>query len=432
MSVRKRKGLHKRPWQVDYRDGSGKRRSKQFVTKKEADAFSATATVEVREGVHVPDEATVSVAKAGELWIASGKVAGLERTTIDQQQQHLKLHMIPFIGAVKLNKLNVPAVRAFQDRLRQEGRSLDMVKRVTVSLGSIMADAQERGLLARNFIRDMPRSRAEKRNRPKLRIGVDIPTPAEINAIIANATEPRWRALLLTVAFTGLRGSEIRGLEWDAIEFLPPGEGAVIHVRQRADRYKQIGMPKSEAGHRSIPVGPLVANTLREWQLCCPRRDTGRRDADGRPIKELRYVFPNGAGNIEDHTNIVTRGLVPAVLAAGLTVPVLEDDGSPRLDEQGQPAMKAKYTGLHCFRHFFVSWCANRKVDGGRELSQEIVRELTGHSSQEMTNIYSHLFPRRDDSEERAAAERAVMTAVATGMQHQSARAPENRSRSTV
>ena len=35
-----------------------------------------------------------------------------------------------------------------------------------------------------------------------------------------------------------------------------------------------------------------------------------------------------------------------------------------------------------------------------------------------MTNIYSHLFPRKDDSEERAAAERAVMTTVATGMQH--------------
>ena len=177
VSVRKRKGIHRRPWQVDYRDGGGHRRSKQFATKKEADAFYATAAVEVREGVHVPDKSTVPVAKAGELWIATGEAAGLERTTIDQRRQHLMLHIAPFIGAVKLNKLNVPAVRAFQDRLRLEGRSPDMVKRVTVSLGSIMADAQERGLLARNFIRDMPRSRTEKRSKPKLRVGVDIPRP---------------------------------------------------------------------------------------------------------------------------------------------------------------------------------------------------------------------------------------------------------------
>jgi hypothetical protein len=25
----------------------------------------------------------------------------------------------------------------------------------------------------------------------------------------------------------------------------------------------------------------------------------------------------------------------------------------------------AKYSGLHAFRHFFASWCINRKVDGG-------------------------------------------------------------------
>ena len=123
MSVRKRKGIHHKAWQVDYRDSGGNRRSKQFVTKKEADAFAATAAVEVREGVHVADKATVSVANAGELWIATGKAAGLERTTIDQRRQHLDKHIVPFLGAVKLTKLNVPAVRAFQDRLRESGRN---------------------------------------------------------------------------------------------------------------------------------------------------------------------------------------------------------------------------------------------------------------------------------------------------------------------
>lgn len=283
-----------------------------------------------------------------------------------------------------------------------------MIRRVTVSLGGIIADAQERGLVARNPIRDMRHSSGQKRHKTKLRVGVDIPTPAEINAIISNATEPRWRVLLITAAYTGLRASELRGLSWDNVEFV--GQGGVIHVRQRADRYKQVGLPKSAAGHRSVPVGPFVANTLREWRASCPRRDG-----------ELCFVFPTGAGNIEDHSNIVHRGLIPAVVAAGLTVPALDEVGTALLDGHGQPAMRAKYTGLHCFRHFFVSWCANRKVEGGRELSQDIVRELTGHSSQQMTERYSHLFPRKDDMEELAAAEAALMataTPVATETQH--------------
>ena len=50
-------------------------------------------------------------------------------------------------------------------------------------------------------------------------------------------------------------------------------------------------------------MAPLVANTLREWKLTCPKGD-----AD--------LVFPNGAGQIENHANIVQRGLAPALIAA--------------------------------------------------------------------------------------------------------------------
>lgn len=38
----------------------------------------------------------------------------------------------------------------------------------------------------------------------------------------------------------------------------------VIHVRQRADRFNDIGRPKSAAGKRTVPMTPIVANTLRE------------------------------------------------------------------------------------------------------------------------------------------------------------------------
>ena len=34
-----------------------------------------------------------------------------------------------------------------------------------------------------------------------------------------------------------------------------------------------IGSPKSEAGHRTIPMAPPVLNALREWKLACPRID---------------------------------------------------------------------------------------------------------------------------------------------------------------
>lgn len=181
MSIRKRtwttNGVERSAWQADYTDGQGKRRRKNFKLKKEAEAFAAKATVEVQDGIHVPDGATITVKEAGKLWLKSGDLAGLERTTLDQRRQHLRLHIEPMIGATKLSKITAPFIRAFQDRLREEGRSAAMVKRITVSLGSILADAQSRGLVIRNAVHELSRSRAhraaEKRVRPRLQVGVD-------------------------------------------------------------------------------------------------------------------------------------------------------------------------------------------------------------------------------------------------------------------
>jgi integrase len=94
MAVRKRTwktsdGEIKEAWLAAYTDSGGRRRIKTFARKKEADHFAATAHIEVRQGTHTPDAATVTVAKAGEKWLASCEQRGLERTTIDSYRQAL-------------------------------------------------------------------------------------------------------------------------------------------------------------------------------------------------------------------------------------------------------------------------------------------------------------------------------------------------------
>jgi integrase len=194
-------------------------------------------------------------------------------------------------------------------------------------------------------------ARIEGRQRGKLKVGVDLPSPDEIRTLISHL-DGRWRPLLLTAIFSGLRASELRGLRWSDVD-LKRGE---IHVRQRADRFRQIGPPKSEAGERTIPIAPMLTNTLREWKLICPK---GKQD----------LVFPNGAGNVETHANIIERALIPVQLAAGIKT----SDG------------KAKYTGMHSLRHFYASWCINRRVDGGLELPLKVVQARLGHASIQMT-----------------------------------------------
>lgn len=401
MTVRKRKwktakGEAKEAWVVDYADNGGVRRLKTFERKKEADAFKAAATTQIVEGIHIAESQTVTVEKAAGDWLHSCEQAGLERATLDQYRQHVDLHIKPFLGSVQLSKLSVPTVRQFQDRLREEGRSPAMVKRATVSLGGILADAQERGTSARNAVREMSKRRtkgrdrqSERRQRARLRIGVDIPTPAEISTLL-QAADGRYRPLLVTAVFTGMRASELRGLRWSDVDL----QERVIHVRQRADKYREIGMPKSDAGQRTIPIGVNLVNTLREWKSACPRGD-------------LDLVFPNGEGNIEWHPNIIKRGLIPPQVKAGLVVDTGKKNG------EGQPITVAKYTGLHSLRHFFASWCINQPQHGGLGLPPKIVQERMGHSSITMTmDVYGHLFPNTNDSDALAAAEQKLLSAA--------------------
>jgi integrase len=302
-------------------------------------------------------------------------------------------------------ELNVPTVRRFMDRLRDERRSPAMIRKVTVSLGSLIADAQEQGHAARNAVRDLHRgkrrgksARAEWKQRGKLKVGVDIPMPAEVTAILANA-KSRWRPLLLTAAFTGLRASELRGLRWRDVEL----KNFRLHVRQRADRYNEIGATKSEAGERTVPFGKVAANTLKEWRLACPKGDGD-------------LVFPNGSGNVESLANIINRGLVPAQLAGGITVPKLDAEGKPIVDDDGNAVMLPKYTGMHALRHFYASWCINRRADGGLELPGKVVQDRLGHATINMTmDRYGHLFPNGDDGAELSAAEGALLGAATKG-----------------
>jgi integrase len=384
MSVRKRtwttpKGEDKTAWVVDYTDTTGRRRLKTFKLKKAADAFAATASVEVREGTHVADRETVTVAAAGKLWIATSEAAGLERSTVEAYRARLDLHIVPFIGGEKLSRITVPAVRAFADSLRGAGRSPAMVKKAVTALGALLSDAQERGLCTRNAVKEMGRRRngSEKRSKRLLQPGVDIPTPDEIRAFLA-VLDGRWRPILLTAVFSGLRSSELRGLRWQDVDL----SKATITVRQRSDKWGEIGSTKSHSSQRTLPVPPVVVSTLREWKLACPPGE---------------LVFPNGQGNPESHSNIVNRGLIPAMKAAGLADPTGETD------KDGVAILGARYSGLHALRHFYASWLINPKEAGGLGLDMKTVQSRMGHSSIVVTaDVYSHLFPRRDDGSEMA------------------------------
>jgi integrase len=371
--VRKRTWTNKKgehtAWVADYFDQNGKRHIKTFATKREASAWLVSTQNEVKQGIHTPERASITVSEAATLWLEKGRLENLERGTLRQYKNHIVYHIAPSrIGNEKLARLSTPLVEAFRDDLlRQNSRTL--ARKVLASLKSILGEAQRRGLVAHNAAQPV-KVDLKKREQGKLVVGRDIPSKEEVQTILTKV-EGRWRSLFITAVFTGMRSSELRGLAWEDVDF----DRRIVRVRQRADDWGTLGPPKSATGNREIPMSPMVVSALKEWRLACPKGERG-------------LVFPNGAGNVDCRANIANRGFYVLQRKAGL----LGDDGKP------------KY-GLHSLRHFFASLAIERGFSAKR------VQALLGHSSIQMTfDTYGHLFPSlEDDHAKFAAAELAVV-----------------------
>lgn len=363
-------------WLAGYSDGGGKRRFRQFETKKEADAFLVQARNQVATGVHTPDSVSPTVAEAAELWLKRCERDKLERTTLLQYRGHLTHHIGPRLGAVKLSRLTVPLINEFADQLLTAGRSRVLVSRVMVSLSSIVTEAQRRGLVTANNVRSAKPVRRSSREdkRP------EMPSRDELKAII-KATPDQWRPLILTAIFTGLRGSELRGLTWSDVDL----KRGVLSVRQRVDRFNTFGPPKSRAGTRDIPLPPNLLTTLKAWKLACP-------------IGPLGLVFPTVDGTVQGHANILHRCFWPLQVKAGVILRKSEGEQGRAIE-----VPQAKFS-LHALRHAAAAlW-----IEQG--LSPKRIQTLMGHASIAQTfDQYGYLFEARDD-------EAAMMAGVEKGL----------------
>jgi integrase len=366
-----RKGERKEAWIADYTDGTGKRHIKTFAQKKKAVDYAAKTKVDVNAGVHVNSDLTM--AAVADKWVKAREADGLERATLRQYRQHVRLHIVPRIGSsAKLKNFTRGHVEQFRSDLLTGDNKLSpaLARKVWVSFKSMLKN-EHVSHLAGNV-----RISTSKRNKRKLEVGRDMPTTDEVRRLIAAAeSKPKLHTLLKVAALTGLRASELRGLRWSDVDL----KSNELQVRQRVDRFGQIGPLKTASGTRTVPFGADLALALKAWKLQCPRG-------------ELGLVFPSSVGTVIGDRNFARR-LEPVFAAAH----VVKKNGKP------------KY-GPHALRHFFASWCINPKDRGGRELPAKVVQEWMGHASITITlDIYGHLFPSSTDRSEITASEKALL-----------------------
>ncbi len=358
-------------WQADYNDG--KRRSKQFAKKGEADAFLLTVRGEVRAGTHVAASDSPTFSATATDWLKKIGRDGLERSTTERYEATYDKHVKPALGGRKLSSITPSQIQAFVDGLAGS-MSASSLKKVRDCVRQVFSYAVKRGKAGHN-----PATEIELPQRKRGKSLPDMPTKAEIRRIIESTPE-RWRPFMRTAVVTGLRASELRGLQWPDVDL----DRGVIHVTKRTDRYGEYGPPKSDAGRRDIPLSAGTVALLQAWKEECPKGEGG-------------LVFPAPEGGFFNQPNLLRRVYWPAQIRAGVVV----DSG--KVDAKGQAVMEPKFT-FHALRHA----AAALFIEQGMQMKK--VQTLMGHSSIQITfDTYGYLFPKEDE-------DRAAMGAIDAGL----------------
>jgi integrase len=269
----------------------------------------------------------------------------------------IRLHVVPVIGNVRLEKLRPLHVEQVYARARENGLSSATVLQLHRVLSSALKQAAQWQLVPRNVAQSVKAPTASGRSVEGLEVKDAVQliealggTELEVPAIVALGT--------------GMRLGEVLGLRWRDLN-LEVGEARVVQTLQIT---MEFDAPKSHRSIRGLAVPTFAVEALRRHR----KLQSERRLLLGEAWNDLDLVFDKGDGS-----------------------PIRPDGFSKRFSKAARKAGVA--LTFHGLRHTHASLMLAAGVD------LKVTSDRLGHSSISITaDTYSHVISTLD----RDAAER--------------------------
>lgn len=331
-------------WRGFYRPRDGEAINVSGKTYRAAADALDKAVAEHKAGLRTP-VSRGTVAEYLRAWLA-GKAGSVRAQTMLSYESHVRVHLVPALGARRLSDLTAPEVGALLAKIQKGGASPQTAQHVRATLRSALSDACRQGLVVRNA--------AALASAPRVRQYEAAFLDSEQAAAFLEACQGHQLGALFTVLLgMGLRRSEALGLQWGDVD--PAARTLAIRrsAQARPGGGRLLEETKSKSSRRTLRMPAFVLDALERLRLLAP--STARTA----PV----FTMPGG----EPVTpNYATRSLPALLEAAGL----------PRIR-------------LHDLRHSTATLLLERGI------SSMEVATLLGHSTTRLTDDrYGHLTAR--------------------------------------
>ncbi len=251
-------------WAIVYdegRDENGKRRQRWrggFPTKKAAEEELRRVLRSLDTGDYVTPERLTFAEFARERWLPVVE-SSMRKTTYEAYERTIRLHILPAIGGIQLQKLDAARLdRLYVDLRSKKPKPLspNTVRFIAAVLSSALDYAERKGLVTRNAAKrsDPPRW---QRRQPRTW------TTRELGAFLESVKDENDFALWRFLSLSGCRRGEALGLTWFGLDI----EARTALMTQQVVPTKdgiEITQPKTASGTRLVTLDDETVRILRD------------------------------------------------------------------------------------------------------------------------------------------------------------------------
>ncbi len=354
---------------LGYRDGKRHRKSIYGKTRKEVQKKLTRALNAKEQGLPVTPE-RLTVEDWLTTWLKHQEPPARKPKTYTAYENHLRLHLVPALGQIRLAKLQPDDVREFMRAKAAAGFAPKSIAHFRNTLRTALNLAIEDGVIFRNVAALAKPPRVDK---PVLRVF----TKEEALRFLEVVKGHRLEALFRVALSLGMREGEALGLRWEDID-LEAGKLHIVHSLQRVKRPGQkkskleLLSPKTDGSRRTIMLpqvllSPLLAHRTRQQQ---------ERAVCGEGWQDTGMVFTTTVGTMLDQRNL---------LRAFYGIMNTPDPDDPEPDPKKKRKLLPRLR-FHDLRHSAATLLLAQGVHA------RYIMELLGHSSISVTmNLYGHV-----------------------------------------
>jgi integrase len=223
--------------------GAGQKRRVAYAkTKQEAQEKLRRLYDEAAAGIGA-DAATMTVSRWLTRWLEMVKPT-VEPGTYDPYERHVRLHLVPHVGNIRLAKFGKAQVRALYATLATRGMSAAMQRKVAVTLGIALGAAVRNDLLPGNPAAGVRKPKALKPEMTPL-------DPDQVAAFLEAAQTDRLYAYYVVALDTGARPGELFALTWPDVDL----EAGHLTITKSLEALRgALRVKATKTDHRPSPV----------------------------------------------------------------------------------------------------------------------------------------------------------------------------------